>query len=402
MNTHYLSARQAAELLGVSLPTLYSYVSRGLLQSQARPGQRSKSYVREDVLRLQARSSDSRRAGSTAESAIAWGVPVLESRISLVADGQLYYRGHSLGELSKTASLEETALILWDAQTSDAFQKTLLPEPGSNWQAMLNSYGHLAPIARTMSILPSMAATIETIPGLSQTARATLWMRYVAAALLAGTPAQQSLHQQLATCWQVDQEATEVLRAALVVCADHELNVSTFTVRCVASTGAHLGMVLSGGLAALSGPRHGGESLRLGHLVRKGLREYRQQLRPYLDRCMLTHQGQDNFSPRLPGFGHPLYPHGDPRAAILMQMLNRDRHADLFEFADLAQAMTGEIFNIDYALVALEIAHGLPEGSAQILFALGRTAGWIAHAQEQASDGQLIRPRARYVGKFPD
>lgn len=401
MDTSHLSARQAAELLGVSLPTLYSYVSRGLLHSQSLAGQRTKTYAREDVLRLQVRNSDSRRAGAAAESAIAWGVPVLESRISLVADGQLYYRGKSIRELAKTLSLEETALTLWDRDSSNVFTSTSLPDTGKTWWQLLNGSTDLSPLARAMSILPVLENVVESDVKHDDYSKATIWMRYLAAALLAIPPAHQSLHQQLAVCWQVDQHTAEIIRAALVVCADHELNVSTFTVRCVASTGAHLGMALCAGLGALSGPKHGGESLRVSRFIRHGLQEHSAHLPQYLNQCLQTHQVRDNFSPKLPGFGHPLYPGGDPRGEILMQLLDKEKHAGLFRFASLAEEMTGEILNIDFGLVALEIAYGLPAGAAQILFALGRSAGWIAHALEQISDGELIRPRARYVGKFP-
>ncbi|WP_162043680.1 helix-turn-helix domain-containing protein [Undibacterium sp. YM2] len=110
-----LTARQAAELLGISLPTLYSYVSRGLLQSHQYQGQRAKRYLKEEVLRLLARTTDSKRAGGAAESAIDWGVPVLESRITQVTHGKLYYRGHAVDDLASTHTLEQVALILWDS-----------------------------------------------------------------------------------------------------------------------------------------------------------------------------------------------------------------------------------------------------------------------------------------------
>lgn len=401
VDSEFLSAKQAARLLGVSLSTLYSYVSRGLLHSQGQKGQRSKYYAREDVLRLQIRNSDSRRAGSAAESAIAWGVPVLESRISLVTDGQLHYRGQHVSDLARNHSLEEVAMLLWNMVEPDVFQSMCLPISETAWQQHIAVTAHLPPITRAMSILPALDEAIETRGELHTCAKAVIWMRCLAAALLASTPNQRSFHAQLATCWQVDSHTADALRAALVICADHELNVSAFTVRCVASTGAHLGMALCAGLGALSGPKHGGESLRIGRFVRTGLQAHKQQLREYLENCIASHQVRENFSARLPGFGHPLYPMGDPRGAILMQLLDKKKNASLFEFAELAQSLTGDILNIDYGLVALEIAYGLPQGAAQILFALGRSAGWTAHAMEQVQDGQLIRPRARYVGKFP-
>ena len=163
-----------------------------------------------------------------------------------------------------------------------------------------------------------------------------------------------------------------------------------------------MGMALVAGLAALSGPKHGGESLRVSKLLRAALATRADDRASFLSKYLRKHDASEHFSPRLPGFAHPLYPEGDPRGALLMSLLDRDKHADLFAIAALAEDLTGQKLNIDFGLVAVEIACQLAPGAAQILFALGRSAGWIAHAMEQVETGQLIRPRARYVGKFPD
>jgi citrate synthase len=106
------------------------------------------------------------------------------------------------------------------------------------------------------------------------------------------------------------------------------------------------------------------------------------------------------------GFGHPLYPDGDPRAAALIELL-RDRYAKsaelafVLDFADAATAAVREKPNIDFALAALARVLRLPSGTPLALFAIGRTIGWIGHAIEQYANGQLIRPRAKYVGPVP-
>lgn len=397
-----LTARQAAELLGVSLPTLYSYVSRGLLQSQQHQGQRAKRYLKEEVLRLLARTSDNKRAGGAAESAIDWGVPVLESKITQVKNGKLYYRGHAVDELAGTHTLEQTAWILWDCEANPDLPQTCLTALITLWPGFLDLTAHLPPYERAVSILPLLANTVEEMPDIHTHQKAMLWMHLMAAALLGVAPDYQTFHQKLAAAWQLDEEQAELIRAALVVSADHELNVSTFTVRCVTSAGANMGMALVAGLAALSGPKHGGESLRVSRMLRAALVTPRCDVSSFLSKRLHNHDAHEHFSPRLPGFSHPLYPDGDPRGALLMKTLDRKKHADLFAVADLAEHLTGQKLNIDFGLVAVEIACQLPPGAAQILFALGRTAGWIAHAMEQVDTGQLIRPRARYVGKFPD
>jgi citrate synthase len=94
-----------------------------------------------------------------------------------------------------------------------------------------------------------------------------------------------------------------------------------------------------------------------------------------------------------------LYPHGDPRARALLAVLRPPPLFDAVRAA--AEGATGQIANVDFALTALTATLDLPADAAFLLFAIGRCAGWLAHALEQAQTGQLIRPRARYVGPAP-
>jgi citrate synthase len=106
------------------------------------------------------------------------------------------------------------------------------------------------------------------------------------------------------------------------------------------------------------------------------------------------------------GFGHPLYPGGDPRAARLLDLL-RARYpksselAFILAFSEAATSVLRERPNVDFALAALARVLQLPPGSPLALFAIGRSVGWIGHALEQYATGQLIRPRAAYVGAAP-
>ncbi|WP_082721359.1 citrate/2-methylcitrate synthase [Burkholderia sp. ABCPW 14] len=104
-----LSANEAAQLLGVSVPTLYAYVSRGLLQSRADGTSKRRYYDADEVRLLARRGADAKRAGNVAERTLDWGVPVLESRITQIADGKLSYRGRDAIALATTATLEEAA-----------------------------------------------------------------------------------------------------------------------------------------------------------------------------------------------------------------------------------------------------------------------------------------------------
>ncbi|MES2016231.1 MAG: citrate synthase family protein [Pseudomonadota bacterium] len=380
MNNDY-SAPEAARVLGISLATLYSYVSRGLLTPTSQATSRSKRYPREDVLRLAARKADAKRGGHMAVGAMSWGVPVLETRISHIADGHLYYRGHDAVALAGHATLETTACILWDDGQRDYFSgdAPTLP-PGWLEQARALTQG-MAPLERAMALLPMLAKDAAD----DFKARPAL-MRLLAAILLDTSPSARPIHEQVGLAWGADAEQAQLIRAALVLLADHELNASTFTVRCVASTGASLAVVLSAGLAALSGAKHGGGS---------------RSLRALFDEAPLE------FVPASQeGYGHPLYPDGDPRAACLLERLRSSpsltqKGGAILELNAAACKLHGAAPHADLALAALEIACGWPQSAGMILFALARAAGWIAHAAEQVESGAMIRPRARYVGRYP-
>ena len=381
-----LSAPDAARLLGVSLPSLYSYVSRGLLASVSNGESRRKRYPQEDVLRLAARKNDAKRGGQTAVAAMHWGLPVLETQISQILDGRLLYRGCDATTLAASATLEAAASLLWDDGAGDYFRQDAPALPQG-----LSSAPDAPPLARAML---AMAMTVDIAHSLQS---GPALMRLLAAALLQTAPSALPLHLQLAQAWQADPNQTDLLRAALVLLADHELNASTFAVRCVASTGASLPAALGAGLAALSGDKHGGGSAAARRMLTQALaapdaRDARAAIGKYYAA----------IAPEFAGFGHPLYPGGDPRAAYLLGILSTMGHPQLDAILAVCTA-AGELLdarpNADLALAAMELAFDWPEGAGMSVFALARSAGWIAHAAEQAASAALIRPRARYIGR---
>jgi citrate synthase len=184
------------------------------------------------------------------------------------------------------------------------------------------------------------------------------------------------------------------LDATLVLCADHELNVSTFAARVAASAGADLYLSMAAGLAAASGPRHGGACDRVEALVQEAARP---------DRAEPVVLARSRRGEELPGFGHTLYPGGDPRAVPLLAWAKElaPRGVGVRTLLALVEAMQktrGERPSVETGVVAVALALGLPAGSAAGLFSLGRCAGWVAHILEQRESGKLLRPRARYVG----
>lgn len=386
-----LSASEAARILGVSLATLYSYVSRGMLTPSGAQADRRKRYPRDEVLRLAVRKADGKRGGHKVAAAMNWGTPVLETRISGIAGGRLHYRGHDVLALAGGATLERVACLLWDDSGIDYFAADAAHAPFvADVAAAIDGTRSMPPLEAAMCMLPVCARSLPARDGF--VAGAAL-MRMLAALLLKRAPSTQPLHLQVARAWRADAAQTDWIRAALVLLADHELNASAFTVRCVASTGAGQAATLGAGLAALSGPQHGAGST---------------VIRAMLEAALVADCVEDGIAPWLDGrdasvigFSHPLYPQGDPRGACLLaRMAAWPQAGAVLAIGERVAARLDMPANADFALAAMSVVCGWPPAAGEILFALARSAGWIAHAAEQIANGGVIRPRARYVGNY--
>jgi len=376
-----LTAAEAARRLGISPATLYAYVSRGLLRSFPDPEHpRARLYAEEDI--------DRRMPG---RAALHWGGPVLESAITLIAGDHLYYRGHDVAELARTKSIEEVAALIWTGSMAPAaFTSTPL-----HVIAGRSSEG-LPFINRAVSILPIVAARDPLAYDLRPHAVAQTGWRILN--LLTSVAAESSdlapaVDETLQKRWAPRMRAArDLIRAALILCADHELNVSAFTARCVASAGSNPYAVVAAGLSALAGNKHGGMTERIERMFDelRGARDIRGALAERLRR------GEPVY-----GFGHRLYPNGDPRAQTLMEMLGKHLPKFVSDIGSAGEEVLGEKPTIDFALVGMSIGLKLPPGTPLALFALARTIGWVGHAIEQYARDEIIRPRARYVGPSP-
>jgi citrate synthase len=401
-----LSAHEAAQALNISVATLYAYVSRGLIRSEAAgKGQRQHYYRRDDVERLRAQQDRRRNPDRAAEQALSWGMPVLESALTHIADGRLAYRGQDAAALAEQGLFEHVAGLLWlgDEAPSMAWAIAAAIEAGyaafDPWRSWAAGLARATPVERFQVVLPLAArqdaAAFDLRPGAVALAGARILGLLCAAATYPAAPAGGRLAGRLAQGWGVRNEAgTRLIEAALILCADHELNTSAFTARCAASVRATPYQVVIAALAALQGLRHGGQSERAEALFD----EAGQPARVRAAIAAWLRRGEP-----LPGFGHPLYPDGDPRALVLLRLAQaaapRSRELALARaLIAEAEAVTGQRPTIDLALVAAARALRLPQGSALALFALGRTAGWVAHALEQYQIEAMIRPRAKYVG----
>ena len=393
----WISAADASRVLRVSRATLYAYVSRGYVRSQALPGSsRERRYSGDDVERLRRRTEERRDPDKAAARALQWGLPILESSITLIDGHRLYYRGYDAVVLARSRSLEDVASLIWSGRFDGAFSAA---PPHRGWAA--GPPDDDSPfVARAQSMLAAASARDPLAFDLRATGVALTGWRILNLLTRTATRSDAvvgTIDQTLAAAWSVSARGVDLLRSALILCADHELNVSSFTARCVASAGSNPYAVVMAGLAALEGTRHGGVSARVESML-ESMRRARHLPAAFGERLR---RGEI-----IDGFGHPLYRNGDPRAAALLDLL-RDRYAKSAELAfvlDVAGAavsVTRERPTIDFALAALARVLRLPSGSPLTLFAIGRTIGWIGHAIEQYATGQLIRPRAKYVGAVP-
>ena len=374
----WLSAEQAIGRLGVKPQTLYANVSRGRVLAKPDPKDPRRSlYSKGDIERLAERRAGRPSAGVVAVETIRWGEPVLESGVSTVIEGRLYFRGQDAAALANSATFEDVTRLLWAADRplnlgSDAE----IARDSAPFGPLFAALGALATLAP-----PSHGRSLRALLSDAETILATI------AATVAG-PGEAPIHQRLADGYGRP-DASESLRKVLVLLADHELNASTFAARVAVSTGASLAAGAIAGLAALTGPLHGSAALAVRALARRA-----SEVGAEAAIAERLAEGRP-----VPALGHPLYPDGDIRAKILLAAIPLPPPYD--DLARAAEILVGEAPNVDFALAALADAFELPPHAPLRLFALSRTAGWLAHMLEQATTGVLIRPRARYIGPKP-
>lgn len=398
----YLTAEEVSVALGISKATLYSYVSRGLLRSEESSGKsRAKRYLAEDVLRLQQRKEQRHNPGQAAATALHFGEPVLESAITLIADGQYYYRGRQVLELAQRQSFEDVAALLWagdldGAKLFGAATQGQRPLPPT---LVAQEHTHLSTLAERFQLaLLQAAATDVGAYHLEATAvmRTGVRILHLLTQVATGSAAPGRIAERLQQAWRPQEaEISPWLDRALILCADHELNISSFTARCVASAGSTPYAAVVAALAALQGYKHGGAGERVATCLAAAMSDPQQTVRDYLRR------GEG-----LPGFGHHLYPAGDPRGRFLLELARQVRPtAPIVAVAEAVVASAAQAIelapNVDFGLVVFAQALGLPPTAPFTLFAIGRTAGWLGHIMEQYARDQLIRPRSRYVGVPP-
>lgn len=368
---------EACSRLGVRPQTVYAYVSRGKLEVMPDPADTRRSLYRaEDVASLVKRKQAGRKHETLANNTLFGSEPSIPTAVSAFFRQRLYYRGQDAVSLASSASVEDVAQLLWDAGQPVDFSCATPMRSGKP--------GRVA----AFTVLAGLAATGHSTHG-----RLTRVLHKEGQGLVGhlayafgAQQGRQPLHLRFAQGWKQPAPVADLLRTAMVLLVDHELTSSAFATRIAASTGASLPACLLAGLTTLSGPLHGDASGRVQALFSEVERVGEDQV--------IAH----HLSTGLPlaGFGHHLYPDGDPRAAALLALF--DPPEPIARFIQKVTTLTGLHPNIDVALAALATHHRLPADAAFGLFATARSIGLLAHSLEQLGVAQVIRPRGRYVG----
>ncbi|EMN5127541.1 citrate/2-methylcitrate synthase [Burkholderia contaminans] len=383
---NWITLTEAARRLGVRAQTVYAYASRGSIAVMQDPDDPRRSLYRaEDVVALCRKKQVGRKRAALAAGTIFGAEPCIYSGITTFSKGRAWYRGRDSIQLADTATLEETAALLWQATTPVSFDAPaiVLPTGERDRQcafttlATLAAHGH-STLGRLDSALHIEAGQLVAIVSRAFGAHDDAG---------AGT---LCTHQRLAAGWTLDSRGADLLRRAMVLVADHEITSSAFAARITASTGASLAGCLLTGLATLSGPLHGDASGRVRAMFDDVQRLGAERVVDHHLRSAIP----------LPGFGHHLYPDGDPRAAALLARL--DSPAEIAHFVDKVMALTGLRPTIDVALAMLSVQLRLPRDAAFGLLSIARSVGLLAHCIEQLRVGKVIRPRSRYTGPALD
>ena len=388
-----LTTEEVARRLGVKKATVYAYVSRGLLGSHRNADGKESLFAEPEVTAFAAR----RRRPAAAPDA-----PAIHTGITLITGDDLFYRGHRAGELATTTSFESVATLLWTGRLEHVPM-----EPDPELLALAEAVTAPLPVnARAADRLRVTVAAIAAADRLrfdTTPAAVIARGRTIIATMVAALPvrAQPSQGADLAgALWarlsrRPPTPADLVtLNAALVLLADHDLAASTFAARVAASTRAHPYAVVQAGLAALDGPLHGGASDLVVRLLTEATRSG-DPVGTIADRLRA-----DGW---VPGFGQQLYPSGDPRAVVLLGLLDDSPATAEAQAVRASMARhSGAAPNVDFALAAFTLATGVAADAGEAIFAVARTAGWLAHAlEEYADEPSRFRPSGRYAGRSP-
>ncbi|MFJ3925089.1 citrate synthase [Streptomyces sp. NPDC090022] len=428
-----LTTREAAELLGVKPATVYAYVSRGQLSSRRDPVGRGSTF---DVAEVEALARRNRREAA----APAAGELSVRTGLTLIEPDRYWFRGVDAVALAQRYAYEEVAEWLWTGRLPHGARLTAPPHLlAAARRAVAALPEHSGPIDRLRVATAAAAAADplrfdlapEAVLGTARCLIPTL----VGALPPAGAPGggaeapgdgaeapgdgaeapgdgaeapgdgaggPDRLARQLwarLTPRPAEPAAVEILDLALALLTDHDLAASTLAVRVAASAHAHPYACVSAGLGVLEGPLHGAA----GALAHRMLAEVLERGGAAPVVADLLRAGR-----RVPGLGHRLYEGEDPRAgALFARLAQLPQAAAALAAARDVVAVTarhdGRLHaNVDLALAVLTVSCGMAAEAGETVFAVSRTAGWIAHALEEYGERPLrMRPSGQYTGPRP-
>lgn len=385
----YMDAKEAAALLNVSLPTLYTYVARKNLRAHRSVGSRESWYLRSDVERLKdgrSRPGDRQAAPGLAAS----------TAITFLSEGDAYYRGHKATDLARTQTLEEVARLLWEAGDFDPFSGPW-PALDDRWKALRRASMHLEGADRILTMLPTMQSANPRAHDLAKLSflrsGADIVLQTVAIEMGHDKRASVPVHAHIGTATRCSSALREAIRTVLVLSVDLALEPATYVVRAAANTGTTPYHCVAAGLSAATGKRL--PSTRAASFARfiGEIETAKTPGEPVVSRV------RENET--LPGFGFSPFAAADARSIYLWRtlqhLLQRDRSFDRFDEAlRLGQELTG--LHPDFALLSTYVSHRAGGSAKPNLVRIGRLVGWIAHAFEQQADAPLIRWRTNYKG----
>ncbi|SIN36312.1 citrate synthase [Micromonospora cremea] len=390
-----LTTAEVAHRLRIKPETIYAYVSRGVLDRVKVPGERISRFRLADVERLASRTQATRPERDVA--------PAMRTATTLIAYGRLHYRGLDAAKLAPVTPFEEVANWLWtgerrrDAFVASAETRDRAGQAGDHLPAQARPFDRLPVIVAVAAATDPLRFDLApaTVTALAPALLSTM---VDALPLVGGTPPDDGLATRLwsrLTGTPASADGVRALNAALVLLADHDLAASTIAVRVAASTRANPYAAVLAGLGALDGPMHGAVGSSVYRFIEAALRDGASAA---IAEWLRTGG--------LPGFGHSLYPEGDPRGAALLDLVARlPVGGDLRRTVDdlvTTAARRGALPNVDFAVAALAHVTGMGPGAAEVIFAVARTAGWIAHViEEYAQPNNRFRWSSGYTGPTP-
>lgn len=407
----YLSAAETTELLGVKMQTLYAYVSRGLIRSFPGKGTRAKVYAREDVERIHLRTKAQSGQEAVAASAMNLGHPIVPTSITEITPQGPSYRGRMAVELAQSgATFEQVAELLWTGLWHDTDLLWRAPPITPRDKALLRSIPQEDARHQLIEILSLVTMQLAigrgSLKDRLRSGRPLDAARGVIHGLIGcfgflGPAGQYEeaksgssvAHSLLVSMGRpVRDDDLRLLNAVLVLLADHELSPGTFAARIAASAGTPVHSCIAAAVAASSGTE----------IARRyeWLDEFQKSCR---SKPALIAKAEEVLASgqKLPGFDHPLYPAGDPRATVLIeQVRHRSSRPPVVNHALALVEHLRDAYGMqprhELAVVLACKSMELPTGSPTAIFVLARTAGWVAHILEQRRSNTMIRPRAKY------